>query len=60
MGCEVFAMRGKDRWERLVLIGEFDGGISLACWALSHIGLCGQSQYEQIYIFFGTVQIFHA
>ena len=45
-------MRGKDRWERLVLIGEFDGGISLACWALSHIGLCGQSQYEQICIYF--------
>ena len=40
MRCEVFAMRGKDRWEGLVLIGEFDGGISLACWALSHIGLC--------------------
>ena len=25
MRCEVFAMRGKDRWEGLVLIGEFDG-----------------------------------
>ena len=42
MRCKVFAMRGKDRWEGLVLIGEFDGGISLACWVLSHIiiGLC--------------------
>ena len=40
MRCKVFAMRGKDRWEGLVLIGEFDGGISLVCRALSHIGLC--------------------
>ena len=30
MRCKVFTMRGKDRWEGLVLIGEFDGGISLA------------------------------
>ena len=30
MRCEVFAMRGNDRWEGLVLIGEFNGGISLA------------------------------
>ena len=51
MGCEVFMMRGKDRWEGLVLIGEFDGGISLVGWVLSHIGLCGQSQYEQICIY---------
>ena len=46
MRCKVFVLRGKDRWEGLVLIGEFDGGISLAC-----ILGCVDSQYKQIGIY---------
>jgi hypothetical protein len=60
MRSNVFMVRGKNKWDGFVLIGEFDGGVPLMYRALSHIGLCTVNINKYVYIlFFGTVQVFH-